>query len=40
MIVDDKKLFKPFPSKYSSHSELRDTTKEMTGDELQKIFVS
>tara|TARA_B110000914_G_C15145826_1_gene301596 strand:- start:297 stop:419 length:123 start_codon:yes stop_codon:yes gene_type:complete len=40
MVVDDTKLFKPFSSTPSSHSELRDTTKELSGEDLQKIFVS
>ena len=34
MVVDDKRVFKPFPSQYSSHSELRDTSKELSGEEL------
>jgi len=34
MIVDDTKLFKPFSSTPSSHSELRDTTKELNGEDL------
>ena len=37
--ADPKKVFKPFKCKPKSHAEMRDTIAELTGQELQKIFV-
>jgi hypothetical protein len=39
MKVDDKELIKPFSRTPHTHMELRDTMRELTGEDLQKIFV-